>query len=98
MSQSKTTCNSPHPDHSSEFSRLNRMSGQIDGIKKMIEDKRYCVEILTQLKAVQSAAKAVEGNILKRHIESCVKDAFVAKNASDREEKIDELLKLFKKS
>tara|TARA_B100000900_G_C20521394_1_gene692316 strand:+ start:200 stop:424 length:225 start_codon:yes stop_codon:yes gene_type:complete len=74
------------------------MSGQIDGIKKMIEDRRYCVEILTQLKAVQSAAKAVEGNILKRHIESCVKDTFVANNASDREKKIDELLNLFKKS
>ena len=98
MNKSKTCCNSTHPDHSSEFSRLNRMSGQIDGIKKMIEDRRYCVEILTQLKAVQSAAKAVEVNILKRHIESCVKDTFVANNASDREKKIDELLNLFKKS
>ena len=98
MSKSKTCCNFTHPDHSSEFSRLNRMSGQIDGIKKMIADKRYCVEILTQLKAVQSAARAVEGSILKRHIEACVKDAFDGKNASDRDEKINELLRLFKKS
>lgn len=90
----KDCCNE-HPDHSEETKRLNRASGQLEGIKKMIEERRYCPDIMTQLQAVQSALKSVEANILKRHFESCVKDAFQEGNA---DEKVEELIKLFKKS
>ena len=86
-----------HPDHESEISRLNRLSGQLDGVKKMIEDKRYCPDIITQLRAVQSAAKAIESNILQRHLETCVRNAFVGNEDQEQEEKIDELMRLFKK-
>ena len=50
-----------HPDHSTDIKRLNRIVGQIEGIKKMIEDKRYCQDILTQTKAASSALKSLEG-------------------------------------
>ncbi len=89
-------CNSTHPNHSEELSRLSRLAGQIEGIKKMIDEQRYCPDIITQLRAVQSAAKAVETNILRRHLEACVKDAFQT-NAETYQQKIEELIKLFKK-
>ena len=70
-------CNSnKHPDHSKEISRLNRISGQIEGVKKMIEERRYCPDILTQLRAVSSATKSLEASVLEAHLGSCVADAF----------------------
>lgn len=97
MSKNDNCCSTKHPDHSAEFSRLNRLSGQIDGIKKMIEEQRYCTDIITQLRAIQSAAKAVEMNILQRHLEACVRDAFNT-DKKQSAQKIDELMTLFKKS
>ena len=91
-------CCDNHPDHSDEIKRLNRLAGQVEGIKKMIEDRRYCVDVMTQLKAIQSASKSIEANILKRHFEACVSDALSQKSKAKRDEKIDELMKLFKKS
>ncbi len=86
-----------HPDHSVELSRLNRMAGQVEGIKKMIEEHRYCPDIMIQLRAIQSAAKAVESNILQRHLEACVRETFSTGAGDDQEEKIAELMRLFKK-
>lgn len=93
----KAHCDAGHPDHSADLARLNRISGQIAGVGRMIEERRYCPDIITQLRAVQSAAKAVESNILRRHLEACVHDAFSADNEIATREKIDELISLFKK-
>ncbi len=90
-------CDNNHPDHSDENSRLNRMAGQVEGVKKMIEERRYCPDIVTQLRAIQSAAKAVESNILRRHLEACVKDTFASNDKEEVEKKINELLKIFTK-
>ena len=78
-----------HPSHSSQIARLNRISGQLDGVKKMIMDRRYCPEILIQLKAVRSALRSVESNILKSHLESCVAESFADRR--ERAQKIDEI-------
>lgn len=86
-----------HPDHSEELSRLNRMAGQVEGIKKMIEEQRYCPDIMIQLRAIQSAAKSVETNILQRHLEACVRETFSSGAGDEQEEKITELMRLFKK-
>jgi DNA-binding FrmR family transcriptional regulator len=51
---------------------LNRIAGQIEGIKKMVDEGRYCPEILSQLRAVRSAVKGIETEILRRHLSSCV--------------------------
>lgn len=84
-----------HPSHKSQLSRLNRASGQIDGIKRMIEEDRYCVDILTQLKAVRSALKTIELSVLETHMHACLKQS--AGNDAQRDEKIDEILSLLRK-
>jgi DNA-binding FrmR family transcriptional regulator len=91
-------CNSNiHPDHSKEISRLNRISGQIEGIKKMVEERRYCPDILTQLRAVASATKSLEATILEAHLGTCVAEAFKSDSIKEQQEKISELVKLFKR-
>jgi DNA-binding FrmR family transcriptional regulator len=78
-----------NPSHEKELARLNRASGQLEGAKRMIEDRRYCPEILTLLKGVRAAIKAVESNILKRHLESCVANSFGS--LRERDKKIAEI-------
>lgn len=88
---------SQHPSHESEMSNLNRVSGQIDGIKKMIDERRYCPEILTQLRAIRSAIKNIEARILETHLSSCVSQTFLSPRLEDRRKKIDEICDLLKR-
>lgn len=81
--------------HKENLSRLNRIAGQIEGIKKMIEDGRDCPDIISQLRAVRSAVKSVESNILEKHLQYCVALSFDSEK--DRNKKIEELKMLFKK-
>lgn len=73
--------------------RLNRISGQIDGIKKMIEDDRYCDDILTQLSAVEKAVKSLSSVILEKHMYSCIKKEVSCGNL----EIVDEMMQLFRR-
>ena len=73
--------------------RLNRMEGQIRGIRSMVEDDRYCVDILTQVSAVKSALDAFSRVLLNNHIKSCV----VEDIQSGREEAVDELCQVIQK-
>lgn len=84
-----------YTDHSKELPRLNRIIGQLDGIKKMIENEKNCIDILFQLKAVRSAIKSLEGQILEDHLKHCVLQSFDSN--SDRNTKIEELVELFKR-
>ena len=61
----------------------------------MIEEQRYCPEILTQLRAVRSALKSLEAQVLKEHLNSCVTDAFSSNRKGDRKKKIEELTEIF---
>ena len=90
-------CDSQHPDYGKEIPRLNRVSGQIDGVKKMIEDRRYCPDILTQLRAIRSAVNSIEASVLETHIDSCVSDAFNSGNKAERTRKILELKELYRR-
>lgn len=81
------------PCHKKEIPRLNRIIGQLEGAKKMIEAHRYCPDILIQLRAIRSAVRAVEGNILKAHLQSCVAQSFLSEQ--DSQQKIEELKQLF---
>ncbi|MDR2098455.1 MAG: metal-sensitive transcriptional regulator, partial [Rickettsiales bacterium] len=63
-------CDAKYPSHEKELPRLNRAIGQMEGIRRMIEARRYCPEILIQFRAVKSAIRAIENNILKTHLES----------------------------
>ena len=86
-----------NPNHARELPRLRRIEGQIQGIQRMIEERRYCIDVLTQLTAVVGAIMKVEENILTRHLESCVNQSFSKGNRSDRAEKITEIVSLLKK-
>lgn len=73
--------------------RLNRISGQISGIKKMIDDDRYCGDILTQLSAVDKAVQSLSSVILERHMYSCIKKEVSSGNL----EVVDEIMQLFRR-
>lgn len=89
--------NHRHPDHSDELPRLNRISGQIEGVKKMITDSRHCPEILTQLRAVRAAIRTIEANILESHLQSCIADVMTHGNKKEQEQKIAQLKEMFKR-
>jgi DNA-binding FrmR family transcriptional regulator len=82
-----------HPDHSNNLSSLRRIEGQIRGVQQMIDDKRYCMDIVNQIKAMKSALSRVESKILEKHLRSCVTQIL---NKKEMEEKITELVKVFK--
>lgn len=86
-----------HPSHHKQMPHLNRVSGQIDGIKKMIEEGRYCPEILTQLRAIRSAIKSIELSILDTHLSSCVTEACLSQDHAEQRKKIDEIRELIKR-
>jgi DNA-binding FrmR family transcriptional regulator len=72
--------------------RLRRIEGQVQGIQRMVEEDKYCLDILLQLAAVQGAVGQVQKLLLGQHLESCVVDAVRSGNARDRQKKMDELL------
>ena len=74
--------------------RLNRIEGQIGGIRKMIEDNRYCVDVLIQVSSVQASLNSFNKELLSQHIKSCVVEDIKAGN----EEVVDELCELLKKT
>ena len=73
--------------------RLNRAIGQLNGIKTMVEEDRYCGDVLTQLAAVESAVKAVSREVMQDHLETCVVERVQAGDT----EVVDEVMGLFKK-
>jgi DNA-binding FrmR family transcriptional regulator len=75
--------------------RLRRIEGQVQGIQRMVEEEKYCVDILLQLTAVEGAVEQVQRLLLGRHIESCVADAIRSGTTRDRQRKVDELLEVF---
>jgi DNA-binding FrmR family transcriptional regulator len=83
--------------HAAELPRLNRIAGQVDGIRRMVAEGRHCTDILTQLRAVRAALRTVEANVLETHLQSCVRDAMTAGDSADIDAKIEELKNLFKR-
>lgn len=83
--------------HKEQIVFLKKIEGQIRGIQKMIEDKRYCVDILTQLHSIVGAIFSVEDKILDRHLQGCVSQALKGKSDIEKQNKIDEILQLLKR-
>lgn len=77
--------------------RLSRIEGQVRGLQKMIDDDRYCVDMLIQVKAVAAALKRVEGELLKDHVDHCLAAAIKSDNISERQDKVAELVDLLSK-
>lgn len=81
-----------YPDHEAQLSRLSRIEGQIGGLRRMIAERRYCIDILHQIKAVTGALKQVEMGVLETHIQHCVKEAAAEENPELLAERVEELV------
>ena len=84
--------------HSAQLKRLNRIEGQVRGISKMIDEGRYCIDILQQIKAIKSALRSVELNIVDAHLSHCVQSVVRAKKVDETQEIVDEIKELLKSS
>lgn len=85
-----------HIDFADEVKRLNRIVGQIEGVRKMLEDQRKLEDVLIQCKAVHSALKSIETRILKAHLEVALDGLVKIEKKKDRAEVVSELEELFK--
>ena len=80
--QSKASC----------LKRLSRIEGQVRGLARMVEDDRYCIDIVTQISAVRAALRRVEEEVLRDHIAHCVEHAIVSGDSAEQRRKIAELM------
>ncbi|WP_419809989.1 metal-sensitive transcriptional regulator [Sphingomonas sp.] len=85
-----------HPDHRKRLGRLRRVEGQVRGIAAMIEDGRYCIDILTQLQAARAALAGIERDILDDHAHACV--AAAASDPAAQQAKMAELTELLRRA
>ena len=75
--------------------RLKRIEGQVAGIQKMIETRRYCMDIVNQISAVEAALHKVSALVLRNHMETCVLSAFRSPHEDDVKQKVDELMRVY---
>src|SRR5258708_13016999 len=80
------------------LNRLNRIEGQVRGIGRMVEEDRYCIDILTQLQAARAALAKVETEMLKDHLGRCIEGAIVSADKADQRRKASELLELLSRA
>ena len=78
-------------------SRLARIEGQVKGIRNMVKNDRYCIDILTQTSAVVSALKGVEEVVMEHHLYSCVAHAMQQNDLQEKQVKIKEVMNIFKR-
>ena len=76
---------------------LRTARGQLEGVLRMIDENRYCMDIVTQLQAVESLVHQAQREVLRAHLNGCVRDAFENGDEQAREQKIDEIIKLIDK-
>ena len=83
------------PRHTDCLTRLSRIEGQVRGVSRMIENKRYCIDILTQLRAIRAALGKVETKVIKDHADHCIADAIGSGSEAEQKKKFSELIELF---
>jgi CsoR family transcriptional regulator, copper-sensing transcriptional repressor len=74
--------------------RLSRIEGQVRGIARMVEEDRYCIDIVTQVSAVRAALRRLEEEVLRDHVAHCVEHAISSGNKADQRRKIEELMEV----
>ncbi|HSV02929.1 MAG TPA: metal-sensitive transcriptional regulator [Phenylobacterium sp.] len=80
------------------LNRLKRVEGQVRGIARMVEDERYCIDILTQVQAVRAALARVETEILNDHLGHCIEGAIVSGDKNEQRKKAAELIELLERT
>jgi CsoR family transcriptional regulator, copper-sensing transcriptional repressor len=78
--------------------RLGRIEGQVRGLSKMVDEDRYCIDIVTQISAVRAALRRVEEEVLRDHVAHCVEHAISGGNKADQRQKIIELMEVIGRS
>ena len=76
----------------SSLKRLSRIEGQVRGLSRMVEDDRYCIDIVTQIAAVRAALRRLEEEVLRDHVGHCVEHAIASGNRNEQRQKIEELM------
>ena len=76
------------------LNRLSRIEGQVRGLTRMIEDDRYCIDIMTQITAARAALQKVEEELLRNHVNHCVEHAITSGNADEQRKKVAELIEV----
>lgn len=82
------------PAKPARLKRLSRIEGQVRGLARMVDEDRYCIDIITQIAAVRAALRRVEEEILRDHIGHCVEHAIVSGDADEQRQKIAELMEV----
>lgn len=80
------------PTREQVLKRLSRIEGQVRGLSRMVEDDRYCIDVITQVSAVRAALRRVEEEVLKDHVAHCVEHAIRSGDAEDQRRKVAELM------
>lgn len=80
------------------LNRLNRIEGQVRGVARMVDEDRYCIDILTQIQAVRAALSKVETEILKEHLGHCIEGAIVSGDKAEQRRKAEELIHLLERA
>ncbi len=78
--------------------RLQRIEGQVRGIARMVEEERYCIDVVTQISAVRAALRRVEEEVLRDHVAHCVEHAITSGDKQDQRRKIAELMDVLKRA
>jgi DNA-binding FrmR family transcriptional regulator len=80
------------------LNRLKRIEGQVRGVARMIEEERYCIDVLTQLRAVRAALSRVETEMLRSHLGHCIESAIVRGDQAEQRQKASELIELLERA
>lgn len=78
----------------STLKRLQRIEGQVRGLIRMVEDDRYCIDIITQISAARAALRKVEEEVLRDHVAHCVEHAIASGNKAEQRRKVAELMEV----
>ena len=79
------------------INRLNRIEGQIRGIADMVKQRRYCIDVIMQIAAAESALHKLSEIIMRNHLETCVLSSFSSRDEADKKAKVDELMQVYSK-
>lgn len=83
-----------YPNHEEQLNRLSKIEGQLRGVRRMIEERRYCIDIVSQIKAVNAALKQVRMGVLEKHIHHCVAESLTSRKPELFEEKVTEIIEV----
>jgi DNA-binding FrmR family transcriptional regulator len=85
-----------HPSHEDNLIALRRIEGQVRGVQKMVENRKYCIDILNQIYAIKGALTRVEEKIIEKHFQNCVTQAIKGNSEKEKKQKMDEIFKLIR--